>query len=102
MRLIKKGAILLCIVLLIITVKGFPGDSGTDRSSSFLPMDTLYAQEPVTSDQIPRDKEQKSENTTTLYLVMAVILFIWLGRALFLFRLDRKVARLERQTKDLK
>ncbi len=101
MRPIEKGALPLFIVLFLVTVTGRIGEHGTDRSSSIFSMDTLYAQEHVKSDQVPRDNEQKPENAATLYQVMAVILVIWLGLALFLFRLDRKVTRLEKQTKNM-
>jgi CcmD family protein len=37
-----------------------------------------------------------------LYKVMGVILVAWLGLALFLFRLDRKLARLEKELKKSK
>jgi CcmD family protein len=37
-----------------------------------------------------------------LYQVMGVIMVAWLGLALFLFRLDRKLARLEKELKKLK
>ncbi len=102
MRLIKKGALPFFIVIFLVTINGFSGESGTDDSSSLLYTDKLYAQELVKSDQITHDVEQKSENTATLHQVMAVVLVIWLGLALFLFRLDRKVARLEKQTKSIK
>ncbi len=36
-----------------------------------------------------------------LYKVMGVILIVWLGLAFLLFRLDRKIARLEKEIKNL-
>jgi CcmD family protein len=35
--------------------------------------------------------------TTALFIVMAVALVVWLGIFLYLWRLDRKVAKLERE-----
>lgn len=57
----------------------------------------VFAQEPVTSSQvIPPEKDRSAESSNVLYQVMAVILVIWLGLAVYLFLIDRKVARLEK------
>jgi CcmD family protein len=44
-------------------------------------------------------KTQPSETSTDLYKVAGVILIVWIGLAFFLFRLDRKIARLEKDIK---
>jgi CcmD family protein len=48
--------------------------------------------EPLT----PVAPERPANAPGILYQVAGVILVIWLGLALFLFRIDRKVAKLER------
>jgi CcmD family protein len=58
----------------------------------------LYAQKyqkPDTS--VQSEKAQPSDASTDLYKVMCVILIVWIGLALFLFRLDRKIAGLEKE-----
>jgi CcmD family protein len=103
MRLIKKGALLLFIAsLFMIAARGVPGDAGTNGSVSILSMNILHAQEIEKPQHAAQEKEQKTEHASTLYQVMGVVLFIWFGLAVFLFRLDRKVARLEEQAKDRK
>ena len=42
---------------------------------------------------------QTDQGDTTLYLVMAVILIVWFGLALYLFRIDRRISRLEGEIK---
>jgi CcmD family protein len=45
---------------------------------------------------IPADKEQPTVDSWVLYRVMGVVLIIWVGLSLFLFRLDRRVTSLEK------
>jgi len=46
---------------------------------------------------VQSEKAQPADTSTDLYKVMFVILIVWIGLALFLFRLDRKIAGLEKE-----
>jgi CcmD family protein len=62
---------------------------------------SVFAQETVTSAQVTLPETNgPAESSTVLYQVMAVILVIWLGLGLFLFQIDRRVARLEKSMSD--
>ena len=39
-----------------------------------------------------KQPEQPADASVVLYQVMAVVLIVWIGLAVFLFRLDRRVA----------
>jgi CcmD family protein len=56
----------------------------------------------VTPVQTQEKIEDPAAPSIVLYQVMGVVLAVWLGLAAFLFRLDRKVAGLEREIRDLK
>ena len=64
----------------------------------------LYADEKITpvksdtNENAINAENQVSDNT--LYKVMGIILIIWIGLAVFLFLLDRKVSSLEKDLKD--
>ncbi len=47
-------------------------------------------------------QNQEDDRQTVLYTVAAVILVVWVGIALFLWRLDRKITRLEKNLNEMK
>ncbi|OHD63762.1 MAG: hypothetical protein A2176_14600 [Spirochaetes bacterium RBG_13_51_14] len=56
-----------------------------------------------TGKSAPPEKEEPAADTSkTLYRVTGVVLVIWTGLAIFLFRLDRKVSKLEKEITNLK
>jgi hypothetical protein len=64
---------------------------------------SVNAQDPATAGQAsPQVKESPADAATALYRVMGVILLIWFGLAAFLFNLDRRVAKLEKTSPDMK
>jgi CcmD family protein len=91
---IKTGALLTCLLLLFFTaVTALPGVAINGRACS-----NLYAQETHDPGQATTPESGKGpDSSATLYQVMAVVLFIWFGLAFFLFRLDRRVAKLEKK-----
>ncbi len=101
MTLIKTRVILPFIVLLLFTAgAGIPADTAGGQSITMLAATDLHAQEIQKPDQtVSHDQEKKPEPSKTLYQVMGVVLIIWAGIAFFLFRLDRRVAKLENQVK---
>jgi CcmD family protein len=50
--------------------------------------------------QAPASQSVVSADAEILCQVMGVVLIIWLGLALFLFMIDRRVARLEKKVKN--
>lgn len=101
MRLIKTGAVLPFILLLLITINaGIPAGLVKNQSITILANTGLHAQEIQNPGfKINQDKEKRPEQSPALYQVMGVVLFIWIGLACFLFRLDRRVSKLENQVK---
>lgn len=97
MRLIS---IVSCILLLLLaTGTAIPAETANDQSVTRTTTRGLYAQDPgLHARTDSRETEKKPEPSTTLYQVMGVVLVIWTGLAVFLFRLDRRVARLETRT----
>ncbi|HOT46694.1 MAG TPA: CcmD family protein [Spirochaetota bacterium] len=90
MRLIN---ILSCAVLLLPAAgAAIPADRAGEPSVTQSAAQVLHGQD---MQKNAPSTEQKQEPSTTLYQVMGVVLFIWIGLAVFLFRLDRRVARLE-------
>jgi CcmD family protein len=59
-----------------------------------------YAQEYQNQDR--QVQNQADDRQTVLYTVAAVILVVWVGLALFLWRLDRKIARLEKNLNEIR
>ena len=67
--------------------------------------DTTYGATPYdsiwTSQEVPVQQPDALEQTMLaqdkLYVVLAVVLIIWIGLAVFLYRTDRKIDRLERK-----
>ncbi|HNW27469.1 MAG TPA: CcmD family protein [Spirochaetota bacterium] len=86
-----------CILLLLLaTGAAIPVEKAGDKSATLAAGQCLHAQDMHKNTPAdPREAENKPEPSTTLYHVMGVVLFIWIGIAIFLFRLDRRVARLE-------
>jgi CcmD family protein len=101
MSLIKTGALLSCIFLLLVTAgAGIPFNAGREQSITMLVNTDLHAQEIQKAGQdATLDTEKRPEPSTALYQVMGVVLIIWIGLAFFLFRIDRKVTKLENQVK---
>jgi hypothetical protein len=56
--------------------------------------DSIWAGEAPTADLDPLEKIMLAEDK--LYVVLAVVLIIWFGILLVLFRSDRRIARLEK------
>jgi CcmD family protein len=48
------------------------------------------------------EKEMLADAAIVLYRVMGVVLVVWIGLAVFLLRIDRKVARLEKEVRGRK
>jgi CcmD family protein len=62
-----------------------------------LPSISLYAQEAVKpAGALSPETDRPADTSSVLYQVTGVILIIWLGLAFFLYRIDRRVARLEK------
>ena len=77
------------------------GPAGPCRSLA-LPSVCLYAQEAVKpAGTLSPETDRPADTSTVLYQVTGVILIIWLGLAFFLFRIDRRVARLEKSMPDV-
>jgi hypothetical protein len=80
------------------------GDTGPCCSVS-LPSFFLYAQEaakPSAGLSPVTETDRSADASSVLYRVAGVILIIWLGLALFLYRIDRRVTKLERSISDAK
>ncbi len=62
----------------------------------------LYADEKKSSAQPETAvKEEESPEKGKLFKVMVVVMAIWLGLAFYLFRLDKKITRLEKDVNEL-
>ncbi|HET6568964.1 MAG TPA: CcmD family protein [Rhodothermales bacterium] len=66
--------------------------TGTGETTAY---DSVWAHTGVPVQQ-PKGFEQVMLSEDKLYVVLAVVLIIWFGIVFFLFRTDRKIARLER------
>ena len=49
------------------------------------------------SQQAVSEKDQPADANAVLYRVMGVVLVVWVGLAVFLFRIDRKLTRLGKE-----
>jgi CcmD family protein len=63
------------------------------------PYDTIWATATVPT-KAPQGIERVMLAEDKLYVVLAVVLIIWIGLVLFLFRTDRKLDRLERMLQE--
>lgn len=67
-----------------------------DTTGGASPYDTIW-----TAQDVPVQESVGIERTMLaqdkLYVVLAVVLIIWIGLAVFVFRTDRKIDRLERK-----
>lgn len=66
-----------------------------ERPDSAAVYDSTWAEQPPGAE--PRALDQIMGQGGKIYVVMAVVLIIWLGIVTYLFRTDRKIARLERR-----
>ena len=65
------------------------------RAGISTPYDTIWTGSEVpTAEPLPLERVMLAEDK--LYVVLAVVLVIWFGLLYFLFRTDRRIARLER------
>ncbi len=55
-----------------------------------------YAAGASALDTAPAQSQQSGDTAAVLYRVMGVVLLVWTGLAVFLFRIDRRVAALEK------
>jgi CcmD family protein len=94
----NRIALLLTLVFLAFTAgMAFPASRGA------APEQRINAQDSTAPVQVsPHEKEAQADAATALYRVMGVIMVIWIGLAAFLFVLDRRVAKLEKSTLDMK
>jgi len=67
----------------------------TDTTGIATPYDTIWATAAVPT-KPPQGIERVMLAEDKLYVVLAVVLIIWFGLILFIFRTDRKLDRLER------
>ncbi|ACY49303.1 CcmD family protein [Rhodothermus marinus] len=67
----------------------------TDTTGIATPYDTIWATADVPT-KPPQGIERVMLAEDKLYVVLAVVLIIWFGLILFIFRTDRKLDRLER------
>ncbi len=67
----------------------------TDTAGIATPYDTIWATAAVPT-KPPQGIERVMLAEDKLYVVLAVVLIIWFGLILFIFRTDRKLNRLER------
>ncbi|WP_054685869.1 CcmD family protein [Rhodothermus marinus] len=67
----------------------------TDTAGIATPYDTIWATAAVPT-KPPQGIERVMLAEDKLYVVLAVVLIIWFGLILFIFRTDRKLDRLER------
>jgi CcmD family protein len=95
-----KATLPVILVLLIAISAAIHSDAVKHHYGDVLVTADLYAQEiQKTDNEVNQDTSKQAEKSTTLYQVMGVVLFIWIGLAFFLFRLDRRVAKLEKKVK---
>ncbi|CAM3359697.1 CcmD family protein [Rhodothermus bifroesti] len=73
--------------------------SDTTAAGIATPYDTIWATATVPT-KPPQGIERVMLAEDKLYVVLAVVLIIWLGLALFLLRTDRKLDRLERMLQE--
>ena len=97
---IKSGAVLtLLLVLLVYAAAPAPSAAGSGTSGARIADSATNVQETQKAGRDADGQEEKiPDASTTLYRVMGVVLFIWLGIGALLFKLDRRVARLEKKT----
>ena len=63
-----------------------------DMPGTFLSARDMISPAPVA----PADKDRHAESSIVPYQVMGITLVIWLGLSVYLFLIDRKVTRLEK------
>ncbi len=97
--MLRSKRILIAALLALVSIsiisalcREMPGNP----SSGCISTGTVYAQDvksPVaqnTADPSP------AESSNAIYIVMSVVLIVWIGLAIFIFYLDRKVTRIEK------
>lgn len=70
--------------------------AAADSAGISTPYDTIWTGQGVPQQQ-PEGIERTMLAEDKLYVVLAVVLIIWVGLALFVFRTDRRIERLERK-----
>lgn len=75
-----------------MTIHPVPQDASVDSTA----YDSIWAGKNVPTQQ-PEGLERVMLADGKIYVVLAVVLIIWFGLLIFLFRTDRKLDRLERE-----
>ena len=73
---------------------GAPAQDSTLTSGTPTPYDSVWSTEIPSQAPVGLERFMLAEDK--LYVVLAVVLIIWIGLAVYLFRTDRKIRALER------
>lgn len=104
MSMIKLFSMTAALFFIVLSTAPFAGHAlptvnngaAFAQAQSDLPANRNSAQPLVLEKDIPTD------TTTVLYRVMGVVMIVWIGLAVFLFRLDRRLTRLEHDVRNMK
>jgi len=104
MSMIKLSFLTATLLFIVLNATPFaghalpPANNGAAfaQAQSDLPANRNSTQPPV------REKDEPADTAAVLYRVMGVVMVVWIGLAVFLFRLDRRLARLEHDVRSMK
>jgi CcmD family protein len=104
MAMIKFSFLTATLLFIVLNAAPFAGHAllpahngaAFAQAQSDLPANRNSAHPPV------REKDEPADSAAVLYRVMGVVMVVWIGLAVFLFRLDRRLSRLEHDVKSMK
>jgi hypothetical protein len=100
-RLIKLMFAFALIVFTGLWYDSMSGGPGGTCCSISAPGMKLFARDATSAVKVPAlEQDRPADASPVLYQVMGVIVVIWFGLALFLYRIDRRVTRLEKTLPD--
>ena len=95
--------IILILVSLAVPWQARTAGEPTRHDTISFPSVSLYAQEATKpAADTAAEPARHADTSSVLYQVAGVILIIWLGLAIFLYRIDRRVTRLEKRLPETK
>jgi CcmD family protein len=104
MSMIKRSFLAAALLTIALCADPFAGDSlsQTDAGTVFAQAQSGQPAKLNSAQPSVSEKDQPTDAAAVLYRVMGVVLIVWIGLALFLFRIDRKLTRLEKEVRGLK
>jgi CcmD family protein len=104
MSMIKPSLLTALLLVFALSAVPFTGHtlSQRDGGSAFAQAQSGQPAKLNSAQPASGEKDLPADAAVVLYRVMGTVLVVWIGLAVFLFRVDRKLSRLEKEVRGRK